>query len=1391
MTKNWKFFDGVLLAAFAVLFSAQAIAVSFNDDFTQANDGLSRWIPQTNANGYPCLTAGTATNNTTANSSIAGCNYTTPNAAGSGALRFTPANTYERSAMISSDVFSTTQGLDVTYTTYTYGGDSGGAAQDGADGMTFFMSDGALQPQVDGVYNLGGSGGSLAYGCSNTNTISDGIEGAYLGLGMDEYGNFLNNNDNAATGIPAQTASLAANPNLSFNPWGNGNYQPNRIGLRGAGNVRWHWLNTNYPGFYPSTLTASQKVSAVQNTCRTGRLWSYANAVVNNITAMAVNGTTLTATVASHGYVNGDTVSIGGTATATPVTQNISSLTNGGANGIVTIAVPSVSGYSNGQAVTLGGGIAATQSITSINNYTAGPPKSLRVRPSSISGYSVGQSVIISGVTGTDSTKVSGTFVIQSIGLNYFVINLPTGSSLTGNPTVVLTSAKITTVISGAYTISNLNTAANTFEITLPYTPQSAVISSSPTVTGATPIVPDNYTIRNVTTNTFDVTLNARAATVNNVSGNATNTSQNGAPGAPVQQTTTVKDYAAIAGGFWVLPATNLIANEAATTIGAAWPITYKLRITPGGLLTYQYSYNGGAFQPVLSNFNITAANGAMPANVRFGFSAATGGSTNVHELACFVAEPILSSSSASGNVIQGQQVKTSTNVFLASYDPGDWSGSVAAYSIINTAGTLTIATTPDWDTNCVLTGGSCLPSGGTLQTPSNRNIITWSGTAGIPFQWTSLTSAQQTVLQSTDNNGQLRLNWLRGDRTQEQTTTSAGALRARSGVLGDIVNSSPTWVGPPSQKYGTAFKDALYSAAVIPENATSAQSYQTFATNNATRTQIVYTGSNDGMLHGSRAGADNTDGTFNETINDGREVLAFVPSTALANNDVVNLTSSLYSHKYFVDAAPGYGDLFYGNAWHTWLVGGLGAGGAEIYALDVTNPTNFVEASAATLVKGDWTPAAIAACTKFTGACGTANMGYSYGTPIIRRLHNGQWAIIFANGIGSTNNSAGVFVGLVNSSTGAISSFVWLDTFKNGTVSNPNGISYISSADLEGDRITDYLYGGDLQGNVWRFDLTSSNVADWSVTDYSNPLDSPGTVRTNPAPLFTATNSTGVVQPITTRMSVSENLSAGVQRVLLGFATGQTTPITNSSGVTYKSGTQTVYGVWDWNLNNWNAGVTTFGAVTIPASPIALASISTVPVTSPVNKPLSRALLSSTNSLLTQTSTSRFLKQNTVCWQGSTACGTTNNQYGWKFDLPDTTTSGTTTGYEQVIYNPNFFAGQLLLNTTTPPASSVAGQCKPVLPTGWTMAFNIESGGATLNNAGNVVNVIGNTSAVPTSNGSSVGIQLGGVGSPFVVAVGSKNYIVTQTASGTSTLNEFNPQGGIKTKRISWEQLR
>ncbi|MFC5473523.1 pilus assembly protein [Paraherbaspirillum soli] len=801
------------------------------------------------------------------------------------------------------------------------------------------------------------------------------------------------------------------------------------------------------------------------------------------------------------------------------------------------------------------------------------------------------------------------------------------------------------------------------------------------------------------------------------------------------------------------------MAQSYTTTRPNAVPITYKLKITPGGLLSLWYSYNGGAYTTVITNKNIldSKVSGPLPSSFRFGFSGGTGGSTNVHEITCFIASPANESSSSGGiNTVKGAQVQAGTQVYFAIYHPDNWWGQMTANSVVTTAGVPSISNTANWDGSCNLTGGGCAALGTdakgiplkSVTAQTTRTVLTSDGSGGgIPFTWTSgITTSQQAALNVgpgnvVDTNGQIRLNFLRGDRTQEQPTKS---LRQRTGVLGDIIDSSPTWVGPPSKPYQATWVDRLYLAAKNPET-----SYAAFvASSAATRTNVVYVGSNDGMVHGFQAGSYNTDGTYNSTNNDGKDVLDYLPASVIAN--LPTFTDPLYSHAYYANATPASGDLFYGSAWHTWLVGGLGAGGSGIYALDITDPTQFKESNAATLVKGEWTNSTL------------TELGNTYGTPLIRRMHNGQWAVIFGNGYNSANGKAGIYIMTIDPATGA-KTFNWLPT-GTGTSSNPDGIAYVASADLDSDHVVDYLYAGDLLGNVWRFDVTSSNTADWGVSKYGNKTATP---------LFTAKNSGGTAQPITTQIQVSSIPVGTTNRVLLMFATGQKTPFTSAAADTYASGTQTVYGVWDWDMSNWNSGTTTANKVVIPASGVQYGSL-----TGPQSIARSN-LTAQTTTAVADTSGGqvlgyRTLSNKTVCWQGSLSCAapTKNDQFGWLLDLP---LSG-----EQVVYNPVISDGALELNTTIPPSSG-ASSCSISVPTGWTMAFNPLTGGTFAqsyfpNNVNKLV-VMGN--------------QLNAAGSPGTTSVGSGKYIFEPNTSGVPLMVKKNPPNNMLGKRITWKQTQ
>ena len=1195
----------IALFVSAWLLSTLACGVTISDDFTQGavndspgstNGNTMNWATIAPA----CLTAGSSTNNSTtvANtasnySNIPACNLnssttgiSTPDAAGSGALRLTNTLGNQAGAIISQGTYPSNQGIKVTFTTYTYGGS-------GADGIGFFLQDASVPvslPYVGGnsstittgTSNIGESGGSLGYTCSNYKSSNyNGLTGAYIGLGMDEYGNFTNPSDNTASGPGAIS---------------------NTISLRGAGNVSWYWLSTHYPNQYPTSSSSGDQLTMVEKTCSTGLLQS-------------------------------------------------------GTSGNLTYSTTALSWSSNVLTVTLN----ATAPVMAVG----------------------------------DTVNISAS-------------------------------------------------------------------GSAPTVNGKS--IVGSYVVTAVSGSTFSVSFSGGSTSYSHV-GNG-------------QVTVSTMDYPSVAGSVATLP--NNIGSSASSR-SSATPITYKLSISPSGLLNFMYSYNGGAYQQVLTNTSITSSNGPVPANYRFGFLGSTGGATNIHEITCFIAEPTESSSGAGANTVQAGQVKTGNQIYTASYNPNYWTGSVTSQAIVQSAGVYSISSTATWDGSCMLTGGSCSSTGvsvSSAQAPSSRTLLSWnpSTSAGIALQWASLSSAQQGILNSTDSLGTTRLDWLRGGRSNEQTSSS-GTLRARASVLGDVVDSSPTWVGPPAINYGTSLVDALYSTTG------SESSYASFSSNLAQRLNMVYVGSNDGLFHGFRTGAANTDGSYNSTLNDGAEVIGFMPASVLSNSNVVSLASPTYGHNYFADAAPGYGDVYYNGAWHTWLVSGLGPGGQEIFVLDITDPqgnasgtTAFAESSAATLVKGDWTASSLSSCVHATSNCGN-NLGYTYGTPLIRRLHNGQWAIIFGNGYGSSNKHAGVFIGLIDSSSGAVS-FTWLDT-GSGSSSSPNGIAYVSSIDLDGDHITDYLYAGDLLGQVWRFDLTSSNATDWAVSKFG---------RSSATPLFTALSPTtsttypnGIPQPITTQIAPTVvSLTNAGKLVVLGFGTGQATPFTNSAAEAYAGGsqtvTQTMYGIWDWDMNAWNNGATSAAGVTIPPSASPMTSLAEV--TSSPYRSFSRSNLQSNSVTSSSTSTTRYQTTSTVCWQGS--AGTCTTQYGWYFDLPGTN--------EQLIYSPVFQGGALIFNTTIPPAAATTGQCVPSLPTGWSMLLNMTSGGGFPQNAlpdgtGSFV--------VPSAGASITGSKQNAVGKPYIVTINNQMYSVNQTIGGTPTITKINTQGGITAKRISWEQIR
>jgi len=1377
---------------------------------------------------------------------VAGATQTLPDPVGHGALRFTngsPGGFSQNGAIVAATPFPTGAGIAVTFKTITYRGNSGGAAGDGADGMSFFLMDASQlnTATINGVASgdgngLGAWGGSLGYSCSNQNPPFNGLNGGYIGLGIDEYGNFLNGYQNTL----GETGTTSVEGPWEDNTASGGLYKPGRIGMRGAGNVAWNALTGAYGSnpansaapYYPATLAQSclngggvyNASTGACETCTTGVNYGY-NASTNQCekcaSGVTYNGATNTCescpagqtydatTQSCQSCASGNYDAATNTCESCPAGQTYDSTTNtcnscpagqtydattqtcqscasgsydstsntcsvcaSGSWDATTNACETCAGgtwtNSGGAGTCTGGGACSVGTWNGTNDKCEKCAAGYTYDATFVAGGScykcaAGKAPYVPGTneccpTGTTWNAVTGKCSNGTAGA-------APGTAATSNGTQYTPTASA----GGAPTVNTPTQGAPNPAIQNPL--------QSPTATApGTARTDAYYAVQNTcrTGNLWNYSV-ANAPTVAGAASlsNALNTGLASANIGPIL------DYGAIPNAYSVLPAGTQIANESAMSRGAAVPIFYNLKISQAGLLSLSYSINGGAYQQVIKSQSITASNGPLPANFRFGFAGSTGGSSNIHEILCFKAQPeTTASSSAGASQRQSAQLETGAQAFFAFYNPNNWVGRVTAYSLgLDQYGNVIIEPSANWDAECTLTGvangGTCLTTGAlgpmAPEAPASRAILTWNGSQGVPFEWNSLSAAQQGNLTAGDSGTavcnsstgyavQDRLNYLRGDRSCEIDSQAIGLFRARASVLGDVIDSSPVWVGPPDANYPATWSDRLYASATNAENS-GTQNYIQYTSANATRANIVYTGSNDGLLHGFRSGSYNANGTFCSsagtctgaiTPNDGDELLAYMPGAVVqtihnTSNPGTDYSNSQYGHNFFVDASPGTGDLYYNGAWHTWVVGGLGPGGAAIYALDVSNPGNFSEANAGNLVIGEWTPTTIS-CAGTTTANGGANcgnnLGNTYGTPTIRRLHNGDWAVIFGNGLGSASGDAGIYILTVDSNTGS-QTYYYLST-STGSASSPNGIAYAAPADLDGDHIADYVYAGDLQGNVWRFDLTSNNPSRWAVT---------------PGPLFTAPSG----QPITTTIvGASGSSSPGMTpQVMLLFGTGQKFPLSNLNAATYAPGTQTLYGVWDWNMSGWNS-ISSVQYASLAASATGLGG---------ANNTVQQANLTQQTATINAATGDRDMAAaQPICWAGTSTCSGANNMFGWYLNLPGVN--------EQIIYNPELIQQALTVNSVVPAANDPTS-CAIPSDTGFTYVLYAMTGGV-INYQGRGVflnqseanNPLVNSNAAYTDP-SAIGMQTNATGTSFITSNSSgEMFLIFET-------NQTNPGGG------------
>jgi type IV pilus assembly protein PilY1 len=423
------------------------------------------------------------------------------------------------------------------------------------------------------------------------------------------------------------------------------------------------------------------------------------------------------------------------------------------------------------------------------------------------------------------------------------------------------------------------------------------------------------------------------------------------------------------------------------------------------------------------------------------------------------------------------------SSIYQARFKSGDWYGQLFAYPLDSDG---KADATPSWDAAKKLNERTTARNIYTwVPTPSSTSLPTPTTTGGVAFAWDNLSGSQKAALNTiddngkpkTDNLGEARLAWLKGDRSTE--TQNGGDFRDRIYLLGDIVNSTPTYVGDQDYRYYL-----LPYSGGTPSNEVS--SYENdFRGGSAYqgRAKVLYVGANDGMLHAFDADS-------------GDELFAYVPNAVYPNLSALTQHDYGLNHHFFVDGLTHAGDAYFDSKWHTVLVGGLGADGKGIYALDVSDISSSSSFSSSDVL---WEYDA------GKESANDKNLGYTFGKPTIVRLADGNWYAIFGNGYDSENGGAALYLIRLDATKFDTTTVITKVVKPNESACVNNGLSAVTPIDTDGDRVTDYAYAGDLCGNIWQFDLSS-----------------PTSISARK--VFTATSPDGDPQPITERVAVGSD---------------------------------------------------------------------------------------------------------------------------------------------------------------------------------------------------------------------------------------------------------------------------
>ncbi|MDE2310578.1 MAG: hypothetical protein KGL01_07100 [Betaproteobacteria bacterium] len=377
--------------------------------------------------------------------------------------------------------------------------------------------------------------------------------------------------------------------------------------------------------------------------------------------------------------------------------------------------------------------------------------------------------------------------------------------------------------------------------------------------------------------------------------------------------------------------------------------------------------------------------------------------------------------------------------------------------------GTMNAKVADTSDTRTIITAnstGTALINFDTAYRAANPTYFDAAHISGLS-QWASLTGPSTTPgTQQAAAAGDNLLNYLRGQHGYEFDRTANPVAnwlyRYREAVLGDALESQPAFMGPPVFSYP-------YTG------------YAAYKTAQSGRAGTVYMGANDGMMHAFAADT-------------GIERWAYVPSMVIPNMWILADKNYATLHRNFVNGSPitsdiycpgncgGVVDVIFGTSasWRTILVAGLNGGGRGYYALDITDPVTPVLLWEFTTTAG-------------IGKVKDDDLGYSFGQPIITRKADGTWVALVTSGYNNTSPGSGIgYLYVLNANTGAIISKISTGVGSTSTIAGvcsvapcPSGLAKIAAwNDEPAGNQAGYIYGGDLLGNVWRFNINSTTPA-------------------------------------------------------------------------------------------------------------------------------------------------------------------------------------------------------------------------------------------------------------------------------------------------------------------------